>query len=1742
MQSIRLPCGPTRIFSWARGVVLSAVCVFSFHTNAAPGPGLTQIRWRADEIGREIFRFLPESVGAQPTFVDFQHGYLYIGSAASLNGSVPGQVNWYDLSNPRQPVRISAIPASGNKPHMAAFWRDRMIDGFQGNTFRIWDFDDKTIGGSYSGSVSPVWYFAQPPYVYRPRNGYGSGGNFMEIARITDVGGTRLNLFDLGGSIGFPVGALHAVGNLLICSASQARGVAVFDISDPGVPRLLSQRVSGNNVYTSYVHGSRVYQCETGNGIRVYDFSNPSAIQEVGFIPISNNPRYVTLKDGVGYCCPGAAKLVRFDASTFSITEVHSLQGPSDFVQVVGNMAITGGNQGAERCSVIPLDQEPDLAGPTCGFANPANGAQSVAITARVGMVMNESIDVTSLNSASFIVRTVGGAEVAGTYSTQTGIIHFAPEEPLLADTTYEVILPAGGIRDMAGNASQSEYFMTFRTTGATPDGSLARWRFNQSSLDDSGNNHHATLSGGASYQLEAQEGGARLELDGSSGRATVETMELGDYFTLAAWVRIPSGRTGIQTLMSNSVSGAASHGFRWFVNHSGGSNRRIVFETGNGSLGASAQTASEVFPYDQWNHLAVTVDRVNGIARIYCNGHEETLGTQIRSDFATRGPLDIGRMMNGNFYLGGGLDDVMILPGKLTGTQIRVLAQSRLIGNWGLNGNGLDTSGFSRSLVANSSPEYSEDKMEGSKAAILGSATGYFSGAAIDPGNEFTLAAWVRIPSGGIPNIRTIFANSAGGIASGWSLYVNTYQTQDRKIILETRNGSANRKISTAQGVFVPDRWNHVAVSVHRTTGAVVIYYNGLPQDLTGSFYQEFQANGPPVLGAFSGGGFRLDGMLDDVRFHGRILNQDEIMALSDRINADPVITGSILEPGKPLVNEATSLAVIASDENPFDVTLASFNWGDGSPPSAFMRRTTAQYTYKKPGRYRVMVNVTDGVSMVSHSVLVVVSNPVTPRAPAVSSPIRYDAVGGKVWCVNPDSDTLSRLDAVTMVKELEVATGQKPRSIAISAEGAEIWVACEKSDEIRIHDTGSGGLLHVISLRYGAAPSAIVFAPDAGSVFVVTEGDGMLMKYRPGDYEWQASLHLPAKPGGISITWDSARMFVTRFISPETGGELWEVNPNSLEKIGVIGLAMDTTADTSSGGRGLPNYLMPAVITPDGLQAWVPSKKDNILRGAFRDGQSLGHDNTVRCILSRINLESRTETVSERIDLDNHSLPGAMAFSPRGDIGLVAMQANNSLRMLDTMTGNSLGVVDTGSAPVAVCVGGGRAYVLNYLSRSVGAYDLEGILQGSSSEVPQVAETVVVAEEKLAPEVLLGKKIFYNAADERMAAEGYLSCVVCHMDGGHDGRTWDFTNRGEGLRNTPDLRGRKGMGHGFVHWSANFDEIQDFEQDMRDAFGGSGFMRDADYRSGDRHKSLGAVKAGQSIELDALAAYVSSLRDVPKSPHKNLLGLSTSSAVAGRKHYLSLKCYECHSGPEFTERVAVRLHDVGTKKAHSGKRLGEALPGFDAPSLKGVFDTAPYLHDGSALTLEDVFSEAHAPQGSVHARVRTLSLQEQEELIAFLRELDERDTPAPEGPRDAWREKEFGTMWRLDPMAGDFSDPDEDGLVNRLEYALGFQPTVANPSASSGAMEDGRFSLTFTRNAEAEDGVLVVERSDSLSADWVPVARSIGGAGFVALSEDVSVTETGSGSSRQVVVQDVRKAGEPNHPARFMRLKTQD
>ncbi|HEY3493874.1 MAG TPA: hypothetical protein VGK73_04280, partial [Polyangiaceae bacterium] len=466
--------------------------------------------------------------------------------------------------------------------------------------------------------------------------------------------------------------------------------------------------------------------------------------------------------------------------------------------------------------------------------------------------------------------------------------------------------------------------------------------------------------------------------------------------------------------------------------------------------------------------------------------------------------------------------------------------------------------------------------------------------------------------------------------------------------------------------------------------------------------------------------------------------------------------------------------------------------------------------------------------------------------------------------------------------------------------------------------------------------------------------------------------------------------RLFVSRLISPAEGGEIVELDTASLTVGRRLVLAVDPGPDTEATARGVPNYLRSVVPSPDGSALWVPSKKDNVLRGLARDGLALDFETSVRSIVSLVDLASNREALEQRVGLNNRALGLTLAFSPIGDYAFVALLGNNGIEVLDAYDRRIVaGAMNLGKAPDGLAFDdAGRLYLNAFLSRSVVVLDAAPVLASTSFALEKVGEVVVSSSEKLPGAVLRGKQIFYDASDLRMTKDGYISCAVCHLDGFEDGRVWDFTDRGEGLRNTTSLLGRRGTGQGRLHWSANFDEVQDFEHDIRNAFGGTGFLQEEQFLQGTRNTTLGDAKAGFSPELDALSEYVTSLDRVSPSPHRDPDGSLSEDGWRGLEIFQGAGCPACHAGADFTDSPLGMLHDVGTLQATSGRRLGEPLAGLDTPTLRGIWETAPYLHDGSAPTLLEVVG-ARNPDDR-HGATRALSDAERGLLVSYLLQID--------------------------------------------------------------------------------------------------------------------------------------------------------
>ena len=704
--------------------------------------------------------------------------------------------------------------------------------------------------------------------------------------------------------------------------------------------------------------------------------------------------------------------------------------------------------------------------------------------------------------------------------------------------------------------------------------------------------------------------------------------------------------------------------------------------------------------------------------------------------------------------------------------------------------------------------------------------------------------------------------------------------------------------------------------------------------------------------------------------------------------ITASPKASGT-------LVNYA---AVVTGGSN----LQYQWNFGDGTATTTASSSPNISHAFTQAGMMVVTLMVSGiGIDPVDYQFTQPIHNPLTANKPNISMSIAYESrsTNDRVWNVNPDNHSVSVFDAVTNKKLAEIKVKQAPHALAIAPDG-RIWVSNKESASISVIDPSQMKVVRLITLPNASQPHGIVFSPDGGYAYVALEASNSVVKLHPTSGGQINQVVIGSNPRHLSINAAGTELYASRFITPtipgeatanvqttvggiKYGGKVVKITTAHMSISKRIVLEHSERQDSEHSGRGIPNYLGPMVISPDGLSGWVPSKQDNIKRGMLRDGQPLTHDSTVRSITSRIDLATGLEETGARVDHDNGGIASSAVFGRYGIYLYVALEGSRQVAVLNALDKSEITRILVGFAPqgLTISADGSKLYTHNFIGRSISVHDLSRLNNETRTNFERIAEYDTVAVETLPATVLKGKQLFYDALDGRLAREQYISCAACHNNGADDGRVWDMTSFGEGLRNTISLEGRGGMDHGLLHWTANFDEVQDFEGQIRTLAGGIGLMSDSDFHAGTRDQTLGDKKAGLSADLDALTAYVASLDSFRRSPFQNTNGSLTTQAEAGQAVFVQQQCASCHSGEKFTDSGPNNLHNIGTLKPSSGKRINNNLTGIDTPTLRGVWSTAPYLHDGSAI---DLYGAVNAHEGVI------LTAAEQLQLISYLQQID--------------------------------------------------------------------------------------------------------------------------------------------------------
>jgi cytochrome c peroxidase len=284
----------------------------------------------------------------------------------------------------------------------------------------------------------------------------------------------------------------------------------------------------------------------------------------------------------------------------------------------------------------------------------------------------------------------------------------------------------------------------------------------------------------------------------------------------------------------------------------------------------------------------------------------------------------------------------------------------------------------------------------------------------------------------------------------------------------------------------------------------------------------------------------------------------------------------------------------------------------------------------------------------------------------------------------------------------------------------------------------------------------------------------------------------------------------------------------------------------------------------------------------------------------------------------------------------------------------------------------------------------------------------------------IALGERLFN---DKGLSSTGTIACASCHdpkLSFSDGERTGKGVTGKRLARHTPTLW--NAAFSPFLFWDGRAAGLEDqvrFPIEHPDEMGDTldnGMRRlslQESYRKAFRDafgddRSMKAVRAAQ-----ALAAYERTLVSPPTRFDRWIAGDAdalTESEVAGFRLFNGrARCSACHTGFAFSDH---NFYDIGLPGSDKGrgKEIGLAAAdyAFKTPTLRELAWTAPYMHDGSLATLDDVID--HYVKGGVRRPTRSADLprdlkltpQERGDLIAFLQALSS-DAP-PEPSTEAW------------------------------------------------------------------------------------------------------------------------------------------
>jgi DNA-binding beta-propeller fold protein YncE len=429
---------------------------------------------------------------------------------------------------------------------------------------------------------------------------------------------------------------------------------------------------------------------------------------------------------------------------------------------------------------------------------------------------------------------------------------------------------------------------------------------------------------------------------------------------------------------------------------------------------------------------------------------------------------------------------------------------------------------------------------------------------------------------------------------------------------------------------------------------------------------------------------------------------------------------------------------------------------------------------------------------------------------------------------CSNRDSGTVTVVDLTQRLKVHEVKVGHLPEGVAFLGDSHQLAVAIYAEDKVVFLDAPAGKILgqtEVFDEPYGVA------SDRAGQrLFVTLDFPGRVVEIDTAKRQVTREMNAGAFTRGIALAANEKRLFVTEYYT----GTVMAIEVASGEII-------DRWEGTSND-----NLARQIIAHPTREKLYVPHIRSRVT-AVHGEGSIFPY---VSIIDSQAVEPSADVKRRRRIPMDAFvgalvtANPWECTISPDGQQFYVVFAGTDDMFACQVLDDNYREIknrqyMQVGKNPRAVRVSPDNKtlFVANALDFNVVAYD--------TATLRRLYE-IKVTEYPKSEELLHGKILFYSALPP-MASRRWISCSSCHPDGEPDGRTW---HNPEGLRNTQSLAGMAWTHP--IHWSADRDEVQDFEHTIRGKL-----MQGRGLLLTPVNPELGTPNRSKSVALDALAAY---------------------------------------------------------------------------------------------------------------------------------------------------------------------------------------------------------------------------------------------------------------------------------------------